>query len=217
MRRNLRESNNMKNSNTQFVSETCRGEKCGFSMPYQRTCGQPAVMKVGEEIAYDDPNPERHNFTQYVCREHADRLLHPTKLRASASPATESAPEPAQPSLVRARFPNRANRDTTWVDKEGNQFFISDLTDEHLKNVLQHLYKLSIPRLRSLLAKRARGLEKTRAESDDMPEAAYLQVEAFEKYQQLADHGSDEAVLRHFYPQLPALEFEFRRREVLRG
>lgn len=192
----------MKNSsNTPFVSATCEGETCGFSLPHRLVCCKPAVMKVGEEIAYDDPEPNRHNYTQYVCREHANLLFH----------RNHAKPDPAP------RSPRQINRDTTWVDKEGNLFFISDLTDEHLKNILQYLYKLSVPRLRSLLAKRARGLEKTRAESDDVPETAYSLAEEADKYQHMANHGSDEAVIRHFFPQLPALEFEFRRREVLRG
>lgn len=48
--------------NVPFISESCEGEKC--------YCGKPATHKVGEEIFHDDPNPERHNFTRYVCCEH---------------------------------------------------------------------------------------------------------------------------------------------------
>ena len=44
------------------ISATCRGEKC-------RVCGRPATHKVGEEIPQDDPFPDRHNFTAYVCCE----------------------------------------------------------------------------------------------------------------------------------------------------
>src|SRR5581483_1814288 len=44
------------------VSESCKGEKC-------RICGQPATHKVGEEIPHDDPFPDRHNWTAYVCCE----------------------------------------------------------------------------------------------------------------------------------------------------
>lgn len=50
-------------SNSRFVSGTCKGEKCSV-------CGENATNKLGEEIPYDDPNPNRHNLTAYVCREH---------------------------------------------------------------------------------------------------------------------------------------------------
>lgn len=42
-----------------FVSASCRGERC--------RCGRPATHKVGEEIAHDDPDQNRHNLTAYVC------------------------------------------------------------------------------------------------------------------------------------------------------
>jgi len=44
------------------VSASCKGEQC-------RICGQPATHKVGEEIQHDDPFPDRHNWTAYVCCE----------------------------------------------------------------------------------------------------------------------------------------------------
>ena len=50
-------------SSNRFVSSTCKGEKCSV-------CGKNATNKLGEEIPYDDPNPNRHNLTAYVCREH---------------------------------------------------------------------------------------------------------------------------------------------------
>ena len=50
-----------------FVSATCTGERC--------RCGAPAAAKIGEEIAYDDPFPNRHNLTAYVCRACFDDLL----------------------------------------------------------------------------------------------------------------------------------------------
>jgi hypothetical protein len=50
-------------SGSRFVSATCKGEKCSV-------CGENATNKLGEEIPYDDPNPNRHNLTAYVCREH---------------------------------------------------------------------------------------------------------------------------------------------------
>lgn len=43
-----------------FVSSSCEGETCLH-------CGRPATHKVGEEIMHDDPNPNRHNLTAYVC------------------------------------------------------------------------------------------------------------------------------------------------------
>ena len=52
-----------------FVSATCQGERC--------RCGAPAVKKVGEEIAFDDPNPQRHNLTAYVCAHHYAELMGP--------------------------------------------------------------------------------------------------------------------------------------------
>ena len=50
-----------------FVSATCEGEVC--------FCGSPAVRKIGEEIPYDDPMPNRHNLTAYVCAEHFAMVL----------------------------------------------------------------------------------------------------------------------------------------------
>lgn len=54
---------------TVFVSETCIGEVCW--------CGEPAVRKVGEEFAYDEPNPQRHNLTRYICAHHYAELMGP--------------------------------------------------------------------------------------------------------------------------------------------
>jgi len=42
-----------------FVSESCEDRKC--------KCGSAATHKVGEEILHDDPEPNRHNLTAYVC------------------------------------------------------------------------------------------------------------------------------------------------------
>jgi hypothetical protein len=47
----------------------CIGEKCW--------CGAPAAKKVGEEILFDDPNPNRHNLTSYVCAAHYAQLMGP--------------------------------------------------------------------------------------------------------------------------------------------
>jgi hypothetical protein len=57
-----------------FVSETCEGELCW--------CGKPAVRKVGEEFAYDGPNPERHNLTRYICAYHFAELMGPAGARS---------------------------------------------------------------------------------------------------------------------------------------
>jgi hypothetical protein len=52
-------------------------------------CGKaPAVVKVGEEIAHDDPNPHRHNATAYLCRECEGIVLHGAWLRAPQVAAT---------------------------------------------------------------------------------------------------------------------------------
>jgi hypothetical protein len=51
-----------------FVSATCGGEKCSI-------CGAPAAAKVGEEIAFDDPMPHRHNLTAYICADHLDWIF----------------------------------------------------------------------------------------------------------------------------------------------
>jgi hypothetical protein len=53
---------------SRFGSATCKGEVCSI-------CGAPAEHKVGEEIAFDDPNPQRHNLTAYVCHEHFQQIM----------------------------------------------------------------------------------------------------------------------------------------------
>lgn len=61
---------------TQFHrSASCEGETCTL-------CGKPAAMKVGEEIMHDDPLPNRHNYTAYVCLECGNRILCPSLFRA---------------------------------------------------------------------------------------------------------------------------------------
>lgn len=57
-----------------FVSETCEGEVCW--------CGKPAVRKVGEEFADDEPNPNRHNLTRYICAHHFAELMGPAGARS---------------------------------------------------------------------------------------------------------------------------------------
>jgi len=49
-----------KETSPAWVSGTCCGETCTL-------CKAPAAHKIGEEIAFDDPFPNRHNLTAYVC------------------------------------------------------------------------------------------------------------------------------------------------------
>lgn len=50
-------------------SATCEGERC--------FCGAAAEYKVGEEIPFDDPIPNRHNLTAYVCGLHFREIMGP--------------------------------------------------------------------------------------------------------------------------------------------
>ena len=52
-----------------FVSVSCQGERCEMCIELDQD-GRPATHKVGEEIPHDDPFPNRHNLTTYVCCEH---------------------------------------------------------------------------------------------------------------------------------------------------
>lgn len=54
-----------------FVSASCRGKKCDI-------CGLPSSHKVGEEIPHDDPFPNRHNLTAYVCCAHFIEIMGPS-------------------------------------------------------------------------------------------------------------------------------------------
>ncbi len=56
--------------NSYHSSASCRGERCSV-------CGADATHKLGEEIMHDDPFPERHNLTAYVCCEHFRMVLGP--------------------------------------------------------------------------------------------------------------------------------------------
>lgn len=51
-----------------FISSSCGGEICSV-------CDELATHKLGEEIFWDDPNPNRHNLTAYVCCEHFTMIL----------------------------------------------------------------------------------------------------------------------------------------------
>ena len=68
-----------------FVSETCEGEVCW--------CEKPAVRKVGEEFAYDEPNPDRHNLTRYICAHHFAELMGPAGARSVGIAPVTPAPE----------------------------------------------------------------------------------------------------------------------------
>ncbi len=56
--------------NEEFISACCEGVKCSV-------CSKPATHKIGEEIQNDDPFPNRHNLTAYVCTEHFNMVLKP--------------------------------------------------------------------------------------------------------------------------------------------
>lgn len=52
---------------TVFRSESCDGEQC--------RCGVQAAGKVEEVIFHDDPNPNRHPLTAYLCYAHLKETL----------------------------------------------------------------------------------------------------------------------------------------------
>jgi len=54
---------------TPFVSSACGGERC--------FCGVPAEHKVEETIFSDDPIPDRHPLTSYVCHRHFVEIMGP--------------------------------------------------------------------------------------------------------------------------------------------
>ena len=63
-----------------FVSASCQGEVCSVchrNLTDLRRYAQPATHKVGEEILSDDPNPNRHNLTAYLCCAHFQQLFGP--------------------------------------------------------------------------------------------------------------------------------------------
>ena len=57
-----------------FVSGSCLGEICSTCIKHLGIRVQ-ATCKVGEEIAFDDPNPHRHNLTAYLCSRHFDEIF----------------------------------------------------------------------------------------------------------------------------------------------
>jgi hypothetical protein len=52
-----------------FISGACQGERCW--------CSQPAEHKVEEAILFDDPLPNRHPLTTYVCHAHFRQMMGP--------------------------------------------------------------------------------------------------------------------------------------------
>lgn len=68
-------------------SKACIGVKCW--------CGHAAAKKVGEEILFDDPNPNRHNLTAYVCAVHYAQMMGPTGASQVGAIAAALATQPA--------------------------------------------------------------------------------------------------------------------------
>ena len=59
-----------------FRSGACRGESCSI-------CRQPADHKVEEAIQFDDPLPNRHPLTAYVCHSCFVAIMGPAARRKS--------------------------------------------------------------------------------------------------------------------------------------
>lgn len=55
-------------SDEDFTPACAGGEVC-------RICGIPAQRKVEEVIFDDDPMPNRHNYSAYVCLEHFNAIM----------------------------------------------------------------------------------------------------------------------------------------------
>ena len=51
-----------------FISGSCIGENCSM-------CSEPATKKVEEHIFHDDPEPNRHGLTAYVCEKHFNIIM----------------------------------------------------------------------------------------------------------------------------------------------
>jgi hypothetical protein len=56
-----------------FISRCCGGETC--------YCGKPAEHKVEETIFYDEPMPNRHPLTSYICHSCFVTLMGPAAKR----------------------------------------------------------------------------------------------------------------------------------------
>jgi len=63
--------------NPRFVSGSCLGEICSICLKHLGI-RVSATCKVGEEVAFDDPNPHRHNLTAYLCSKHFDEIFSST-------------------------------------------------------------------------------------------------------------------------------------------
>lgn len=73
-------------TNSIYIPASCEGEVC--------FCGKPAIRKLGEEIFSDDPIPNRHNLTSYVCGEHFAMVLGPVAAKSvGVEPQTEKSLE----------------------------------------------------------------------------------------------------------------------------
>lgn len=51
-----------------YVPLSAQGERC-------TVCGAPAARKVCEQVFDDDPMPNRHEFTAYVCLKHFNTIM----------------------------------------------------------------------------------------------------------------------------------------------
>lgn len=106
-----------------------------------------------------------------------------------------------------------------WTDKHGQKFPISDLTDEHLNNILRLLYRSNIRKMREKLLKQADAFDKSGDAEDptDISDGppSYDHTLADER-RDLAE-SPDREVLKHFIPQLPALEWEAQRRGLIKS
>jgi len=105
----------------------------------------------------------------------------------------------------------------TWKTKAGAKVKVSDLTDEHLKNILRMIYKRPIADLQAVLekrAKRAEGEAVIASGSDWKDVSCLAYYEAADEYRGIAE-SPDHKIREHFTPQLPALEAEARRRKFL--
>lgn len=61
-------TNQLFEEHNDFISVCCEGEKCSV-------CGEPATNKLEESIFPDDPHPNKHPLTTYVCKEHFRMLV----------------------------------------------------------------------------------------------------------------------------------------------
>jgi hypothetical protein len=101
----------------------------------------------------------------------------------------------------------------TWTDVAGKIWKIEDLSDEHLLNILRLILRSPVESVRAILRKRVRWLRmRARCDGDsDEPWSSVFAIQA-EALAELAMYGTDEEVLTHFVPQLPALLWEKTRR-----